>query len=320
MLISLALIITLIVLVFARDVSRSAHGAITERRSENKSFASLANGLIDQENQFDARLDRLLAHGDTLRRTTFAARLYQLNDELPGWITDADLLREPALSHHVNETLFQLTTERVAAYEALFGEIAHALTLPWTTNPIEHVADPAATIVNTSKRWNVARFALSKEPGRVRLDASTAHSAHVFQARAGPTRSRAHRSLALVRAISIVAVHVTPAPLPAPRGVLLLPPVTSVELGVSVLNASYDEQPVTLSIHVTPRTTLASRSLSACAPRSVRSRRTPSCREILTTAANERAGVVITVAGARAAVGTVTTEHYRLELSPSGNT
>ncbi len=319
MLISLALIITLIVLVFARDVSRSAHGAITERRSENKSFASLANGLIDQENQFDARLDRLLAHGDTLRRTTFAARLYQLNDELPGWITDADLLREPALSHHVNETLFQLTTERVAAYEALFGEIAHALTLPWTTNPIEHVADPAATIVNTSKRWNVARFALSKEPGRVRLDASTAHSATYFKQR-GTYALASSRSLALVRAISIVAVHVTPAPLPAPRGVLLLPPVTSVGFGVSVLNASYDEQPVTLSIRVTPTNHLGQpffeRMHATIGPLEAYA----FVPENLTTAANERAGVVITVAGARAAVGMVTTEHYRLELSPSGNT
>ena len=106
MLITLALVITLIVLVFARDVSRSAHGAITERQSENKSFAALANGLIDQENEFDARLDRLLDQGATLRRIVFAARLYQLNDVLPGWITDADLLRQPALSHKVNETLY----------------------------------------------------------------------------------------------------------------------------------------------------------------------------------------------------------------------
>ena len=163
-LISLALIITLIVLVFARDVSRSAHGATTERRSENRSFAALTNGLMVEENEFDQRLDRLLSQGDTLRRTSFAARLYQLNDELPGWVTDANLLREPALSHHVNQTLYELTTERVAAYQALLGEIARALTLPWTTNPIERVMDPAATLVNTSKQWNLARFALVKEP------------------------------------------------------------------------------------------------------------------------------------------------------------
>lgn len=318
MLISLALIITLIVLVFARDVSRSAHGATTERRSENKSFAALTNGLVVQENEFDERLNRLLSQGDTLRRTTFAARLYQLNDQLPGWVTDANLLREPALSHHVNQTLYELTTERVAAYQALLGEIAHALTLPWTTNPIEHVVDPAATLVNTSKQWNLARFALAKEPGRVRLDATTAHGAAYFKQR-GTYALSSSRSLRLVRAISIDAVHVTPAPLPASRGVLLLPPVKLVALGISVLNASYDEQPVTLSIRVTPtnhlgasffermRTTLGPLEAYAFVPND------------LTTAASERAGVIISVTGARAAVGKVTTEHFRLEMSPSGN-
>jgi hypothetical protein len=316
-LITLALVITLIVLVFARDVSRSAHGAITERRSENKSFAALANGLIGQENAFDARLDRLLAQGSTLRRTVFAARLYQLNDALPAWTTDADLLRQPGLSHKVNETLYELTLERVAAYQTLLGDVARALSLPWSTNPSETVANPAATLVETSVRWNLARFALLKEPGRVHLVATSAHSG-TYVEQHGTSDLTTAPSLALVRAISIVAVRVIPAPLPAAHGVLLLPPVKIVELGVSVLNASYDEQPVTLSIRVTPlnhlgqpffermRATLGPLQAYAFVPSG------------LTTAANERAGVVISVTGARAAVGKVTTEHYRLEMSPSG--
>ncbi len=318
MLISLALIVTLIVLVFARDVSRSAHGSITERRSENRSFAALANALITQENAFDGRLDRLLTHGGTLRRTVFAARLYQLNDELPAWVTGASLLREPTLSHDVNETLYELTTERVAADELLLGEVAHALSLPWTTTAASHVANPALTLINTSKHWNISRFALAKEPGRVKLDATTSRSATYFAAN-GTSALVSSRSLGLVRAISIVAVRVVPAPLPASPGVLLLPPVTTVELGVSVLNASYDDQPVTLSIKVTPtnhrgkayvahmRATLGPLEAYAFVPPD------------LTTAASERAGVVITVTGARAALGKATTEHYRLEMSPSGN-
>jgi hypothetical protein len=317
-LITLALVITLIVLVFARDVSRSAHGAITERRSENKSFAALANGLIVEENEFDARLDRLLTQGTALRRTVFAARLYQLNDVLPAWITDAELLREPVLSHKVNDTLYQLTSERVAAYQTILEGVAHALSLPWSTSPTEHVANPGATIVDTSARWNIARFALLKEPGRVHLVASTSHSASYFEHR-GTSELVSAPSLVLVRAISIVAVHVNPAPLPAAHGVLLLPPVTTVELGVSVLNASYDEQPITLSIRVTPvnhrgqpffermRATLGPLQAYAFVP------------SALTTAASERAGVVISVTGARAAVGKVTTEHYRIEMSPSGD-
>jgi len=96
--------------------------------------------------------------------------------------------------------------------------------------------------------------------------------------------------------------------------------VTSVQLGVSVLNASYDTQPVTITIHVTPlnhlgvayssrmSTTLGPLGAFAFVPK------------VLTTAASENASVVIRVSGARAAVGKVTVEHYRLEMSPSGNT
>lgn len=319
MLISLALVITLIVLVFARDVSRSAHGAVTERRSENRSFAALANGLLTQENAFDARLDRLLAQGGTLRRVVFAARLYQLNDELAQWVTEANLLRQPTLSHNVNETLYQLTEERVAAYQSLFGEIAHALSLPWATSPLERVTDPAASLVSSSERWNIARFALKKEPGTVKLIATSASSARYVESH-GTQSLTASRSLALVRAISIAAVRVSPAPLPSRSGVLLLPPVTSVEIGVSVLNASYDDQPVTLTIAVHPtnglgkafiqrmHATLGPLGAYAFVP------------GVVSTVASERADVVITVTGARAAVGKVTTERYRLEMSPSGNT
>ena len=318
MLISLALIITLIVLVFARDVSRSAHGAITERRSENKSFAALANGLINQENSFDTRLDRLVVQGQTLPRVVFAARLYQLNDELPQWATDAGLLDEPTLAHHVNQTLSQLTIERVAAYETLLDNIAHDLTLPWSTPPLEHVANPAATLVSTSEKWNKSRFALVKEPGLVHLVATTEHSAKYF-VQHGASELLDSPSLELVRAIGIVAVRVSPSPLPAPSGVLLLPPVRSVELGVSVLNASYDEQPVTLTIRVVPTSNLGKAYSTTLHATIGPLKAYAFVPKLLTTKANETAGIVISVSGARAAVGKVTTEHFRLEMSPSGN-
>jgi hypothetical protein len=92
-----------------------------------------------------------------------------------------------------------------------------------------------------------------------------------------------------------------------------------VTLGVSVVNASYDEQPVTLSIRVTPlnhrglafsqvmHATLGPLGARAFVPQG------------LVTAASEQARVVLHVTGAPAAAGTLTTEVYRLEMSPSGN-
>ena len=86
-----------------------------------------------------------------------------------------------------------------------------------------------------------------------------------------------------------------------------------------MLNASYDDQPVTLTIRVTPPTTAAraffERMRATLGPLEAYA----FVPNALTTAASERAGVVISVIGARAAVGKVTTEHFRLEMSPSGN-
>ena len=318
MLITLALGVTLIVLLFARDVSRSAHGAANPQRSENRSFAALANTLLTKENSFNGRLDQLLAQGTTLSRAVFAARLNQLDQELSNWITAADQLRRPGLDHHVNETLYRITLTRVAAYQTLLGDVANALGLPWSTVPVVVVINPVATLENLDQQWNVDRFALVKEPGFVHLDTTNSSSASYYAAH-GLTALVQAPNLALVRAISIGAVRVSPAPLPAPTGDLLLPPVGLVQLGVSVVNASYDDQPVTLTIRVTPlnnrgvafaqtlKTTLGPLGAYAFVPK------------LIHTAASERARVVVTLSGAPAASGKVTTETYQMEMSPSGN-
>ena len=318
LLITLALVVTLIILVFARDVSRSAHGAMTARRSENRSFAALANALILQENAFDGRLYRLLSQGGTLGRDVFAARLYQLDEQLPGWATAADLLHQPRLSHDVNNELDLLTQERVEAYQTLLGDVAHDLQLPWSVKFSTTITNPAASLIETSKSWNVERFALRREPGTVRLDATSAESAqYVVTNGMHALRST---SLALVRAVDIAAVRVNPSPLPSPAGVLLLPPVTSVQIGVSVVNDSYDNQPITFTVQVTPlnhlgvafsqrmTTTLGPLGAYAFVPKA------------LTTAPSEQARIIVHVIGARAARGKLTTEIFRLEMSPSGNT
>jgi hypothetical protein len=318
LLITLALAVTLIVLLFARDVSRAAHGAANPRSSENQSFGALANTLLDKENNFDGRLDLLLSEGSTLSRPVFASRLNELDDELPGWSTAADQLRRPALKHNVSEALYEITQTRVDAYETMLSDVAKALALPWSTSTSDEVTNPTTTLVTTSQQWNIDRFALVKEPGLVHLDKMSSKSAGYY-ATSGLSTLEHSSTLRLVRAISIAAVRVSPAPLPARTGVMLLPPVTSVQMGVSVVNASYDNQPVTLTIRVTPlnkrgasfeqtlTTTLGPLQAYAFVPMSFR------------TAASEIARVTLTLSGAPAAVGKVTSETYRLEMSPSGN-
>ena len=319
LLITLALVVTLGFLVFGRDVSRSAHGAPGPLKSEDKSFGALANTLITSENRFDGRLHRLLFQGGTLERYVFAARLAQLDQQLSDWSVAANQLGRPALAHHVNDALNDVTQQRVADYETLLADVARSLQLPWSTTGAVVVGNPATALETTSKQWNLARFALVKEPGLVHLDKTSSMSAHYFVAN-GDTALVNSATLALSRAIGIGAVRVSPAPLPSTPGVMLLPPVSLVQLGVSVVNESYDAQPVKLTIRVTPanklRAPFAQTMTATIGPLQAYAFVPNSFK----TAPNEQAQVVLVLSGAPAATGMVTHEIYQLKMSPSGNT
>ncbi len=318
MFLTIALVVTLVVLVFARDVSRSAHGAITAQRSENRSFAGLANALIVQQNDFDVRLARLLDSGSTLSRPTFYARLDQLDQELSNWSSAAESLRRPKLAHDVNDKIADLTETRVDDYEAIFARIAHALTLPAPSpGPNGAVADPSNSLIESGQTWNRDRFALRHEPGGVRLDALTFSSAKTFAER-GVTLLTASASLAVVRGIGIAAVSVRPAPLPARKGVLLLPPVTRIRLGVSVVNTGFVEQALTLEVTVRPlngplppvrqvfHVVLAPLQAYAFTPQEI------------DVVPSERATLDIRISGGPASVHLTRSRAYRVEISPPG--
>ncbi len=315
----IALAVTLVILVFARDVARSAHGAITTQRSENRSFAGLANALIVQENNFDARLARLLRSGSTFTRPVFDARLNQLDQQLTYWSTTADLLRRPKLAHDVNDEIADLTVTRVDDYEAIIARIARSLTLPAPSPSVgnETVAGPAQSLLATGLQWNKDRFALRHEPGQVRLDELTSSSAKLF-AESGVANLTASSSLAVVRGIGIAAVSVTPAPLPARKGVLLLPPVTQIEIGVSVVNTGFVEQEVTLQVTMKP-----SNGPLAQQRRTYRVALAPLqsyafAHQAIDVVPSERAVLDIRLSGAPASTNLTRAKRYRVELSPPG--
>ncbi len=315
---TLALVATVLTLFFARDVSRAGHGATTGRRSENLSFAALANALVGQENGFDARLARLITAGGALNRTEFAARLTQLSDQLAYWPSEAHQLSYPVLAHHVNSELATLTEERSAADEAVLADVAAALTLPWPTHSTTSLTAATATLVATSSTWAHERYALAKEPGHPSLEATTDVAATELAAHGLGSLTNAP-ALALVRAISIAAVRVSPDSLPASPGVWLLPPVPSIVIAVSALNASYDLQPVTLTVSVTPTNQLGhpfyERMSATLGPRGA----VALVARPVATVASERATIKITLSGAPAARGRVRSQSIRLEMSPSGN-
>jgi hypothetical protein len=318
---TIALVVTLVVLVFARDVSRAGHGSITSQRSENRSFAGLANALITQENNFDERLGALLQSGSSLSRPTFDARLNQLDQQLAFWTTAAELLRRPKLDHDINDVFAHLTEIRIDDYETLIASIAHSLSLPAPSPGPDAAlsATPAQSLVTTASRWNRDRASLRAEPGTVRLDALTNSSATLF-VQSGVTALTASSSLAVVRGIGIAAIRVTPAPLPSPRGELLLPPVSEMYLGVSVINTGFVTQSLTMYVSMTPsngplapvrqtfHVVLAPLQSYAFEPR------------MIGVVPSERATLDVRITGAQASANLVRSKSLRVEMSPPGHT
>jgi hypothetical protein len=317
---TIALVVTLVVLVFARDISRSAHAAITNQRSENRSFADLANALIVQENNFDARLATLLQSGGTLSRSVFDARLQQFDQQLSFWSTTADQLRRPKLAHQISDKIAEITEARVDDYESMFASIARALSLPAPSPGVDGApqADPAESLDANALTWNRERFALRHDPGAVRLDALSDASAKLFL-QSGVTALTSSPSLAVIRGIGIAAVSILPAPLPAPRGTVILPPVTQIRLGVSVVNTGFVRQQITMVVSMTPsngplparnqtfHVVLAPLQSWAFTPRAI------------DVVPSERATLDVRISGAPAAATMVRSKSYRVVLSPSGH-
>jgi len=319
---TVALAATLVVLVFARDISRSAHDSLSPRRSENRTFASMGNVLLGQQDAFDGHLTYLLTNGATLTRPVFAARLSQLDEQLPQWLIEANQIRRPRLAHDINDVLGLVSETRVDAYQSLLASIALALALPWHSSaPVDTVVSTAqaqAALRATGAQWNRARFGLRHEPGRASLLALSDFSALLDFTSALSTLAHSS-SLAVTRGIGVSAVSVTPAPLPAPIGELLLPPTSSLRVGVTVSNASYVKQPVSLTYLLTPINHLGvsiRRTMTATlGPLSSYAFVAPP----LTSVANERATLTITVAGAPSGPAMSRLRRYTVVISPSGN-
>ncbi|MGB8198015.1 MAG: hypothetical protein WCF25_13535 [Acidimicrobiales bacterium] len=317
----IALVVTLVVLVFARDISRAGHGAITSQRSEDRSFGALANALITQENDFDQRFARLLRSGSSLTRPVFDARLDQLDQELAYWTTTAELLRHPKLAHDVNDKMADLTETRITDYEEVIATIANALSLPVPSPRAQGtlISDPASSLLDAGVAWNRDRSELRHEPGNVRLDKLTLSSAKYFIT-SGVDALSASSSLAVVRGIGIAAISVVPAPLPSKASDLVLPPVSSIKLGISVENTGFVEQHVTLEVSMQPsngplaaqrqsfHVVLAPLQSYAFAPNEI------------AVVPSERATLSIRVTGAPASPNLQRSKVFRVEMSPAGHT
>ena len=251
----------------------------------------------------------------------FAARLTQLYQELPEWQTEADHLRRPKLVSDVNDVIANSTDLRIDAYESMFADLAHRLALPWPSISASQAQalTPSQVLIVTSRQWERERFDLRDQPGSVRLLGLTSAAA-TYVEHVGFANLVASPSLALRRSVSIAAVSVDPAPLPAPQGKLVLPPVTSFHLGISVANDSFVTQPVAVRVVLT-RTNGAARGTSVVHVVNVTLGPLQSYAFVISsmpTQPSERATLVIHVSGTVAIPATGQTRTYQVVMSPAG--
>jgi hypothetical protein len=250
-----ALIVTFVVLVFGREVSRSAHQETSARLSENLSFAQVAGTLLSRENTFDTELVSLLTTGTHLTRVAFAVQLAELTQELSAWRDVATQMKSPVLSPDLNVTLSADTLTRVGDYDVVLAYLAQALSLsgPSTSPSAPSLGAAQSSLLATAASWGNERHLLASAPGQVTLMALSHASASLNVPQYAQTLAAAP-SLAATRAIVIAAIQVQPAPFPAPALSLELAPTSSMQVQVSVSNQREILQPVTLSMVFTPST------------------------------------------------------------------
>lgn len=247
-----ALALTFIVLVFAREVSRSAHQESAARQSENLNFSVMATSLLGKENSFDSRLSALLSTGAQSTRVNFAVQLSQLSQELATWRDVAAMMRSPVLSPDLNVRLSDATLTRANDYDRVLAYVASALDFSGPAAPASLSLGVAQlSLSQTAATWGSERHLLASAPGHVTLAALSNVTGHLNVPQDVATLVSAP-NLAATRAIVISAIKVQPAPFPAPALTLLIAPTSSFQVQAAVSNLREIVQPVTLSMTFTP--------------------------------------------------------------------
>ncbi len=307
-------IATVLVLIFASDVSRAAHNVPSAQASQNASFATLGNALISEENTIDSTLTSILVRGAGLNRAQLYTKLLTLRDETLTIPSQAAQLRFPVITGELNEKLANWCQERVRAYDAILADVAQGLSLPWPSPASLTIAQADAILAATTQSWSSVTGALIQKPGHATLD-SFSNFSGILNVSTIVQQLSATPHLKVARSVSIAAVSITPAPFPAPRGQLDEPTTSTIAIGVSVLNGAFVTQPVTLSAtltaangHAATRTSrleLGPRGAVAVTPLS------------FAVVGGEHATLTVSVSGAPATPGGTTQRTYQVVIAPT---
>ena len=308
---AVTLVVSLGGVALIHDVHALASRSTSTRASLNLTFSSLARSLLVDEGIFGTNAAALMAQGPTLSRAQFAGQLSLLKVEGDQLVQRASLLQKPTLDYNVQSTLLTVTDLRVSSVEEILHAIQvnlafpHPLGLSAAASAVQHA------LQRSDRLWVRARSDLRRSPGRARLVSS------VFALSSTPLVSEvaaieAAPSLQPVHAVTISAVAVTPAPFPAPRFRLVLPPVTSASINVVVSNTQFINQTISVRLSIAPRSNrdpAFSRSVTiVLGPLRARAVNFGA----LPLSPSERAVVTIQLTGAPIAVGGSGSRRYQL--------
>jgi hypothetical protein len=246
----IAALVATVVIVFARDIQRYAHGTATQQRSQNTTFKTLSTSLLTDENTWGDEVAATLSHGSSLTRAELSTQLQSYRMTGNQLVQRAETLETPVLHGNVQEVLSNVTEARVSAVDHLIGAIAGPLQLP-IVSPVATLSAIQHAIISSNEAWRDARLSLRYEPGgvvlaRSRLTLATAPlDSQVAALLASP-------SLAATRMVALAALSITPAPLPAAAGILHLVPTFAIHAAVSVTNLEWILQPATVTITIRP--------------------------------------------------------------------
>jgi len=312
----IALAVTLALVVLVRDVARLARQSNSQRASLNQSFAVLATSVLNDEATLRGEVTAILSGASTMTRPILAARLALVRESADSLRQRVALLAKPSIAHGVQNTLITVTDLRSTAVSDLASVVSSALDLPGGSSSSATVSSIESSVLSSDNMWASAHTELVGEPGHVSLPAST------FALTTGPLATAVNTllsvpALAPTRAMTIAAVSVTPAPLPAPIGVLKLIPVTSIDVAVAVRNTQYISQGFAVTLTVRPTTAVGvgfSRSLSSVAgPLGGRALSFPS----IAVVPGERATVTISLTGVAPATSGGGLRQYVLSIAPA---
>jgi len=301
------------VLIFARDVSRSAHSDPRAVRSENLSFGALSAVIIGEENTIDSSLTALLVRGAQFNRAQLSAQMTTLYDTVRVLPAQASQLRNPVLHADVNDKLATFCQARARAYGAVLRNVATTLSLPWPTGPTMSQRQATIVLRTTTGQWNALTSVLAHEPGHVTLTPFSDFTG-LLDVQALSEQMVRTPSLQLARSLAIAAVSVSPAPFPSPPGTLEIVGTSPLVIGVSVLNGSFADQPATVTATLVSSTGLTTtrRASATLGPR----RAFAFSNLTFTPLSGERATLRIVVTGAPPTPHHTTVRTYRVNVAP----